>query len=72
MPAAQPVTHSVQNPSSSAVDPTERELAWIKVVAERIRGLRFGTVHIKVHEAQVVLIESTEQTRFDLSQKSRF
>lgn len=54
-----------------AVSLTEREQAWLKVVLERARGLRFGTVQIKIHEAQVVLVEATEQTRFDLSPKGR-
>jgi hypothetical protein len=50
---------------------TDREQAWTRVVVEKVRALRFGTVHIKVHEAQVVLVEATEQTRFDLGTKSR-
>lgn len=49
----------------------EKERAWARVVIEKIRGLRFGTVQIKVHEAQVVLVEATEQTRFDLAPKTR-
>lgn len=49
----------------------EREQAWTRVVVEKVRALRFGTVHIKVHEAQVVLVESTEQTRFDLAAKQK-
>jgi hypothetical protein len=53
------------------LDPAEREQAWTRVVVEKVRGLRYGTVHIKVHEAQVVLIEATEQTRFDLAAKPR-
>ena len=47
------------------------EQAWTRVVVEKVRALRYGTVHIKVHEAQVVLIEATEQTRFDLAAKPR-
>jgi hypothetical protein len=49
----------------------EREEAWTRVVVEKVRALRYGTVHIKIHEAQVVLIESTEQTRFDVPSKQR-
>jgi hypothetical protein len=47
------------------------EEAWTRVIVEKVRALRYGTVHIKVHEAQVVLIEATEQTRFDLATKPR-
>jgi hypothetical protein len=50
---------------------TESEQDWTRVVVEKVRALRYGTVHIKVHEAQVVLVESTEQTRFDLAAKTR-
>ncbi len=49
----------------------EGEQAWTRVVVEKVRALRYGTVHIKVHEAQVVLVEATEQTRFDLAAKPR-
>jgi hypothetical protein len=49
----------------------EGEQAWTRVVVEKVRALRYGTVHIKVHEAQVVLVETTEQTRFDLAKKTR-
>ena len=50
---------------------SERGEAWVRVIIEKIRALRFGTVQIKIHEAQVVVIESTEQTRFDLGAKQR-
>lgn len=67
------ITHfvmSLTKPSSSpALD--EREQEWTRVLVEKIRALRFGSVHIKIHEAQVVLIETTEQTRFELSAKPR-
>jgi hypothetical protein len=49
----------------------QREQAWTRVVVEKVRTLRYGTVHIKVHESQVVLIEATEQTRFELSAPPR-
>ncbi len=63
---------SLNNPESKlALELTEREQAWTRVVVEKVRALRFGTVHIKVHEAQVVLVEATEQTRFDLGAKPR-
>jgi|GEM_PF-5803425 hypothetical protein len=49
----------------------EREQAWVRVIIEKIRALKFGTVHIKIHESQVVVIESTEQTRFELGAKQK-
>ena len=50
---------------------SETEQAWTRVVVEKVRGLRYGNVQIKVHESQVVLVEATEQTRFDLPPKDR-
>ncbi|MEI6714724.1 MAG: YezD family protein [Verrucomicrobiota bacterium] len=47
----------------------ETEVEWVQALVEKVRSLRYGTVHVKVHEAQVVLIETTEQTRFDLQPK---
>jgi hypothetical protein len=49
----------------------DTEQAWTRVVVEKVRALRYGNVQIKVHESQVVLIEATEQTRFDLASKER-
>jgi hypothetical protein len=56
--------------TSSTFDLNDREQTWMRVIIEKIRALRFGTVQIKIHEAQVVVIESTEQTRFDLGARS--
>jgi hypothetical protein len=41
--------------------------AWLDVVAQKVRQLRFGVVQIVVHDSQVVQVEKTERTRFDLS-----
>ncbi len=49
----------------------DAEQAWTRVVVEKVRALRYGNVQIKVHESQVVLVEATEQTRFDLASKER-
>jgi hypothetical protein len=37
---------------------------WLKLVRERVNGLRFGTVQIVVHEGRVTQVDSTERTRF--------
>jgi hypothetical protein len=42
---------------------------WLSVVAEKIRGMHFGTVQITVHDSRVVQIERTERTRFDVSRQ---
>lgn len=39
--------------------------AIIKDISESVRGLSFGTVMIKVHNAKIVQIEVTQNKRFD-------
>ena len=36
---------------------------WLRIVRERVGGLRFGTVQIVIHEGRVTQVESTERTR---------
>jgi hypothetical protein len=63
---------SLTKPASKpelVLDDTEQ--AWTRVVVEKVRALRYGNVQIKVHESQVVLVEATEQTRFDIASKER-
>jgi hypothetical protein len=59
-------TASAPRPALDELDP-----AWTRVVVQKVRSLRYGSVHIKVHDAQVVLVEATEQTRFELTAKPR-
>jgi len=58
------MSNSVE-PKNAASSSEERPEPWLPIVAEKIRTLRYGTVQIKVHDSQVVLIERSEQTRFD-------
>ena len=69
--AEQPAMNLTNNRPSATLDLNEREETWTRVLVEKVRALRFGTVQIKIHEAQVVLIEATEQTRFDVTAKRR-
>jgi hypothetical protein len=41
------------------------EEAWTRAVVEAVRGLRFGSVEIVVHEGRVVQVETREKVRFD-------
>jgi hypothetical protein len=52
-------------PSESRIDP-----AWIAVVAEKVKTMRFGVVQITVHDSKVVQIERTERTRFEVGQSA--
>lgn len=42
------------------------ESPWMPHVIERVQSLRFGSITIKIHEGQVVVVEATELTRFHL------
>lgn len=42
---------------------------WLAVVAEKVRGMQFGTIQITVHDAKVVQVERTERTRFDVPKR---
>jgi hypothetical protein len=39
--------------------------AWLQLVREQVRSLKFGHVQITVHESRVVQIERIEKLRFD-------
>ena len=42
---------------------------WLAVVAEKVRGMQFGTIQITVHDANVVQVERTERTRFEVPKR---
>ena len=39
--------------------------AWLEIVERQVRGLKFGSVQITVHEGRVVQIETSAKIRFD-------
>jgi hypothetical protein len=41
------------------------EQRWLEVVREKVRGIRFGSIQITVHEGRVTQVESVEKTRID-------
>ena len=38
---------------------------WLDVVERQVSALKFGSVHITVHEGRVVQIETSVRVRFD-------
>jgi hypothetical protein len=38
---------------------------WLELVRKAVESLRFGTVHITVHDGRVTQIEKTEKRRLD-------
>lgn len=43
----------------------EEERAWLSIIRRQVGSLRFGTVRIVVHNAQVVQIERIEKLRLN-------
>lgn len=41
---------------------------WLKVVREKVEGLRYGIVQLVVHDGRVTQIERTEKTRLTPAQ----
>lgn len=64
IPATASSLYSMKTKAETVLTP-ETPLApiWLKLVRERVSGLRFGTVQIVVHEGRVTQVDSTERTR---------
>ncbi|MDD5198900.1 MAG: YezD family protein [Terrimicrobiaceae bacterium] len=48
--------------------PPPNEPDWLDVVGRQVQSLKFGSVHITVHEGRVVQVETTVRVRFDKPQ----
>ena len=52
--------------STMSLDKKEQSReAWIPVVVQAVRGLRYGSVEVSVHEGRVVQIERREKVRLE-------
>lgn len=40
------------------------ETAWEQAVRKAVRGLRYGSVEVQVHDGRVVQVETREKVRF--------
>jgi len=47
------------------------DTAWERQVIEAVRGIRYGSVEIVVHDARIVQIERREEVRFDEAGRRR-
>jgi len=47
--------------------PLEVDEVWQARIAEQINGLQFGQVLVTVHDGQIVQIDRTERTRYQLT-----
>ncbi|WP_054957756.1 YezD family protein [Paenibacillus dakarensis] len=44
--------------------PLQLDETWIERIASLLDGMEFGSLHIVVHEGQIVQMERTERKRF--------
>ena len=65
-------TASIRSAAQATEDLTESAAtaAWLSVVTEKVKSMRYGIVQIVVHDSKVVQIERTERTRFDVPQST--
>jgi hypothetical protein len=58
-----PIREAAMNPGEHPAVPPPP--AWLTLVRDSVRGVRFGVVQIVIHDSRVVQIERTERTRCD-------
>lgn len=44
-----------------------REVKWLCLLIEHLHDLRFGSLHLVVHEGCIVQVERTEKHRYDMN-----
>lgn len=57
--------------SKVGIEDNEAEDAWKRPVIEALRGIRFGSVEIVIHDGRIVQIERREKVRLDQAEKRR-
>lgn len=55
------VANSREGLTAAKLDPG----VWLEIVERQVRGLKFGSVQITIHEGRVVQIETSAKIRFD-------
>jgi hypothetical protein len=56
--------------ATDSIDESAAAAAWLSVVTEKVKSMRYGIVQIVIHDSKVVQIERTERTRFDVPQST--
>lgn len=49
---------------SEAAARKDEEAAWERTVRQAVRGLRYGSVEVQVHDGRVVQVETRAKVRF--------
>ncbi len=61
-----PFPSATDSPDERTILPTED--TWLEIVERQVRSLKFGSVHITIHEGRVVQVETCVRVRFDKPQ----
>ena len=51
--------------SIMSVELTEHERTWADALIQAVRGVRYGSVEVRIHDGRVVQIERREKVRLD-------
>jgi hypothetical protein len=57
--------HSRMSTTSIGIEQTSPAGGWARSLLEAVRGLRYGSVEVVVHDGHVVQIERREKVRFE-------
>ena len=58
------------NPGDIA-ESDDKDAAWVRSVLQAVRGTRYGSVEVVIHDGRVVQIERREKVRFDEADRRR-
>jgi len=64
MPMSQLQEHSARDRADAAASPNTIQQATLAAVADALTRLRYGAVHLTVHDGKVVQLDVTERQRF--------
>jgi hypothetical protein len=57
--------------SVDMIESDDRDAAWIRSVLQAVRGTRYGSVEVVIHDGRVVQLERREKVRFDEADRRR-
>lgn len=62
------VLTSVQEHDNDLSDLEPEELLWLHRITDHLRNMKFGSLHIIIHEGRIVQLERTEKHRYDMNE----
>lgn len=62
------VQRSPQEPRMELLSLDQEEIQWLCRITDQLRDLKFGSLHIVIHEGRIVQLERTEKHRYDMNE----